>query len=235
MWVNEWIPSATSPAPRYKFLLSSSHVLFIPPQNPLQISLLLFYEQNIPNLAQVIRFFFFKKMSNFNITSIKTSSNGVWQGDNPLDFAFPLLIVQTTLILVLSRFLAFLLKPLRQPKVIAEIVVRISLPLSLAYICILVLKLMTMMIMINSMISGGNSSWTVSFWSKQRLLAPNISIMEYAGARNRGKHWASFLPFPCRSRTRFKFNSSKWKEGLWHSILRNIPSIHMWHRRCVCP
>ncbi|XWS67034.1 hypothetical protein CRYUN_Cryun05aG0251700 [Craigia yunnanensis] len=61
-------------------------------------------------------------MSNFNITSIKTSSNGAWQGDNPLNFAFPLLIVQTTLILVLSRFLAFLLKPLRQPKVIAEIV-----------------------------------------------------------------------------------------------------------------
>ncbi|XWS59791.1 hypothetical protein CRYUN_Cryun08bG0151900 [Craigia yunnanensis] len=58
----------------------------------------------------------------FNITSIKTSSNGVWQGDNPINFAFPLLIIQTTLILVLSRFLAFLLKPLRQPKVIAEIV-----------------------------------------------------------------------------------------------------------------
>ncbi|KAG6643146.1 cation/H(+) antiporter 20 [Carya illinoinensis] len=57
-----------------------------------------------------------------NITSIKTSSNGAWQGDNPLDFAFPLLIAQTTLILVVSRFLAFLLKPLRQPKVIAEIV-----------------------------------------------------------------------------------------------------------------
>ncbi|KAJ7977100.1 Cation/H(+) antiporter like [Quillaja saponaria] len=58
----------------------------------------------------------------FNITSIKTSSSGAWQGDNPLDFAFPLLIVQITLILVVSRFLAFLLKPLRQPKVIAEIV-----------------------------------------------------------------------------------------------------------------
>ncbi|KAF7804562.1 cation/H(+) antiporter 20-like [Senna tora] len=57
-----------------------------------------------------------------NITSIKTSSNGAWQGDNPLDYAFPLLILQTTLILIVSRFLAFLLKPLRQPKVIAEIV-----------------------------------------------------------------------------------------------------------------
>ncbi|KAK6943682.1 Cation/H+ exchanger [Dillenia turbinata] len=57
-----------------------------------------------------------------NITSIKASSNGVWQGDNPLDFAFPLLIVQTVIVIALSRFLAFLLKPLRQPKVIAEIV-----------------------------------------------------------------------------------------------------------------
>ncbi|GAB4833788.1 Cation/H(+) antiporter 20 [Ancistrocladus abbreviatus] len=57
-----------------------------------------------------------------NITSIQTSSNGVWEGDNPLNFAFPLLIVQTTLILIITRILAFLFKPLRQPKVIAEIV-----------------------------------------------------------------------------------------------------------------
>ncbi|RZR86759.1 hypothetical protein BHM03_00014013 [Ensete ventricosum] len=57
-----------------------------------------------------------------NITAIKTSSNGVWQGDNPLHFAFPLLIVQTTLVLLVSRSLSFLLKPLRQPKVIAEII-----------------------------------------------------------------------------------------------------------------
>ncbi|EOA23494.1 hypothetical protein CARUB_v10016685mg [Capsella rubella] len=58
----------------------------------------------------------------FNITSVKTSSNGVWQGDNPLNFAFPLLIVQTTLIIAVSRSLAVLFKPLRQPIVIAEIV-----------------------------------------------------------------------------------------------------------------
>lgn len=57
-----------------------------------------------------------------NISSIKTSSDGVWQGDNPLHSAFPLLIAQTILILAVSRSLAFLLKPLRQPKVIAEIV-----------------------------------------------------------------------------------------------------------------
>ncbi|XP_058109764.1 cation/H(+) antiporter 20 [Magnolia sinica] len=57
-----------------------------------------------------------------NITSIKTASNGAWQGDNPLHFAFPLLIIQTILVLAISRSLAFLLKPLRQPKVIAEII-----------------------------------------------------------------------------------------------------------------
>lgn len=58
-----------------------------------------------------------------NITAIKTSSNGIWQGDDPLHFAFPLLILQTVLVLVLSRLLAFLFRPLRQPKVIAEIIV----------------------------------------------------------------------------------------------------------------
>ncbi|KAG6533991.1 cation/H(+) antiporter 20-like [Zingiber officinale] len=57
-----------------------------------------------------------------NITAIRTSSNGVWQGDNPLHFAFPLLIGQATLVLLLGRSLSYLLKPLRQPKVIAEIV-----------------------------------------------------------------------------------------------------------------
>ncbi|OEL31422.1 Cation/H(+) antiporter 20 [Dichanthelium oligosanthes] len=61
------------------------------------------------------------------MAAVKTSSNGVWQGDDPLHFAFPLLILQALLILVLSRVLAFLLRPLRQPKVIAEKVVGILL------------------------------------------------------------------------------------------------------------
>ena len=65
-----------------------------------------------------------------NSTTIKTSSDGVWQGDNPLNYAFPLLIVQTTLVLFVSRFLAFLLKPLRQPKVIAEIIVCFQIKIS---------------------------------------------------------------------------------------------------------
>ncbi|KAK9147345.1 hypothetical protein Scep_006102 [Stephania cephalantha] len=58
---------------------------------------------------------------------MKATSNGVFQGDHPLDFALPLAILQICLVLVLSRFLAFLLKPLRQPRVIAEIIAGILL------------------------------------------------------------------------------------------------------------
>ncbi|XP_047337306.1 cation/H(+) antiporter 18-like [Impatiens glandulifera] len=53
---------------------------------------------------------------------MKATSNGVFQGDDPLDFALPLAILQICLVVVLTRFLAFLLKPLRQPRVIAEII-----------------------------------------------------------------------------------------------------------------
>ncbi|XP_062230537.1 cation/H(+) antiporter 20-like [Phragmites australis] len=62
-----------------------------------------------------------------DMAAVKTSSNGVWQGDDPLHFAFPLLILQALLIIVLSRILAFFFRPLRQPKVIAEIVAGILL------------------------------------------------------------------------------------------------------------
>ncbi|KAK7251397.1 hypothetical protein RIF29_34550 [Crotalaria pallida] len=53
---------------------------------------------------------------------MKATSNGVFQGDSPLDFALPLLILQICLVVVVTRLLAFLLKPMRQPRVIAEIV-----------------------------------------------------------------------------------------------------------------
>jgi hypothetical protein len=54
---------------------------------------------------------------------MQSTSNGVFQGDNPLDYALPLAILQICLVLVVTRGLAYLLKPLRQPRVIAEIVV----------------------------------------------------------------------------------------------------------------
>lgn len=58
--------------------------------------------------------------------AMKATSNGVFQGDNPLDFALPLAILQICIVVILTRVLAFLLRPLRQPRVIAEIIVSYS-------------------------------------------------------------------------------------------------------------
>ncbi|XP_050204923.1 cation/H(+) antiporter 15 [Mercurialis annua] len=49
------------------------------------------------------------------------TTNGVWQGDNPLDYSLPLFILQLTLVVVTTRLLVFVLKPFRQPRVISEI------------------------------------------------------------------------------------------------------------------
>ncbi|KAG2711613.1 hypothetical protein I3760_04G084700 [Carya illinoinensis] len=49
------------------------------------------------------------------------TTNGIWQGDNPLDFSLPLFVLQLTLVVVTTRILVFLLKPLRQPRVVSEI------------------------------------------------------------------------------------------------------------------
>ncbi|KAK6158311.1 hypothetical protein DH2020_005625 [Rehmannia glutinosa] len=53
---------------------------------------------------------------------MKATSNGVFQGDDPLHYALPLLIIQICLVVLLTRGLAYLLRPLRQPRVIAEII-----------------------------------------------------------------------------------------------------------------
>lgn len=63
---------------------------------------------------------------------MKATSHGVFQGDNPIHFALPLVILQMCLVLILTRVLAYLLKPLRQPRVVAEIVVSIN-PKTLHY------------------------------------------------------------------------------------------------------
>ncbi|KAM0928144.1 hypothetical protein ACQ4PT_002300 [Festuca glaucescens] len=53
---------------------------------------------------------------------MKATSEGVWQGDNPLHFSLPLVILQICLVVAVTRGLAFALRPLRQPRVIAEII-----------------------------------------------------------------------------------------------------------------
>uniref|UniRef100_A0ACD5YN58 Uncharacterized protein n=1 Tax=Avena sativa TaxID=4498 RepID=A0ACD5YN58_AVESA len=50
------------------------------------------------------------------------ASHGAFQGENPLDYALPLVILQICLVIVVTRGLAYLLRPLRQPRVIAEII-----------------------------------------------------------------------------------------------------------------
>ncbi|KAG6605320.1 Cation/H(+) antiporter 15, partial [Cucurbita argyrosperma subsp. argyrosperma] len=49
------------------------------------------------------------------------TTNGVWQGDNPLEYSLPLFILQLTMVVMMTRALVFLLKPFRQPRVISEI------------------------------------------------------------------------------------------------------------------
>lgn len=67
-------------------------------------------------------------------TPTMITTNGVWQGENPLDFALPLFILQLTLVVVFTRIIVFILKPFRQPRVIAEILVSfISLNCILAF------------------------------------------------------------------------------------------------------
>ncbi|KAI6691859.1 hypothetical protein NL676_019569 [Syzygium grande] len=50
------------------------------------------------------------------------TTNGIWQGDNPLDYSLPLFILQLTLVVVVTRIMVYILKPFHQPRVISEIV-----------------------------------------------------------------------------------------------------------------
>jgi hypothetical protein len=61
---------------------------------------------------------------------MKATSQGAFQGENPLDYALPLAILQICLVVVVTRGLAYLLRPLRQPRVIAEIIVSSTFPSS---------------------------------------------------------------------------------------------------------
>ena len=78
---------------------------------------------------------------------MKATSNGGFQGDNPLDFALPLAILQICLVLVVSRGLAYILRPLRQPRVIAEIIV------STFFSPLLILKILLYILLIYKLIS----------------------------------------------------------------------------------
>lgn len=46
---------------------------------------------------------------------------GIFYGDNPLNFGFPTLLLDITLMVAMTRTIRFLLKPLRQPRVVSQI------------------------------------------------------------------------------------------------------------------
>ncbi|XP_047318412.1 cation/H(+) antiporter 15-like [Impatiens glandulifera] len=49
------------------------------------------------------------------------SSGGIWTGDNPSNFALPTFIYQTIVMLCLNRLIVFFLRPMRFPRVVAEL------------------------------------------------------------------------------------------------------------------
>ncbi|CAM0957259.1 unnamed protein product [Alopecurus aequalis] len=61
-------------------------------------------------------------MADEAVKPMKATSDGIFQGENPLNSALPLAILQICVVVVLTRVLAFFLRPLRQPRVIAEII-----------------------------------------------------------------------------------------------------------------
>ncbi|XP_075521880.1 cation/H(+) antiporter 24-like [Primulina tabacum] len=46
---------------------------------------------------------------------------GIFYGENPLDYSFPLLLLEVSSFIIISRLISFLLKPLKQPKIVAKI------------------------------------------------------------------------------------------------------------------
>lgn len=51
----------------------------------------------------------------------------VWRGDNPLNYTLPLFVVQLILLIAATRLFVLILKPFRQPRVVAEILGRLLL------------------------------------------------------------------------------------------------------------
>ncbi|XP_057483723.1 cation/H(+) antiporter 24-like [Actinidia eriantha] len=50
-----------------------------------------------------------------------THPPGIFYGESPLDYSFTLVLLEVTLIVLITRILAFLLKPLKQPRIVSDI------------------------------------------------------------------------------------------------------------------
>ncbi|XP_054819031.1 cation/H(+) antiporter 24-like [Prosopis cineraria] len=54
-------------------------------------------------------------------------TNGIFFGENPLTYTFPFILFEFFVVVILTRLIRFLLKPLKQPKIISEIIAGILL------------------------------------------------------------------------------------------------------------
>lgn len=52
-----------------------------------------------------------------------THAFSIFQGTSPLDFSFTTLLLEMSIVLIFSQIMRFALKPLKQPKVICDIIV----------------------------------------------------------------------------------------------------------------
>lgn len=48
---------------------------------------------------------------------------GIFYGENPLSYSFPLILLEISFVVIATRLVRFVLTPLRQPKIVAEIIV----------------------------------------------------------------------------------------------------------------
>jgi hypothetical protein len=53
----------------------------------------------------------------------KAHSFGIFYGANPLDYTFTLVLLEIIFVLLTSRVIRFLLKPLKQPRIVSDIIV----------------------------------------------------------------------------------------------------------------
>lgn len=54
---------------------------------------------------------------------MKYSSIGIYYKEFPLDFSFPLLLFQVTLVITLTNIIRFVLRPLKQPTFVSHVTV----------------------------------------------------------------------------------------------------------------
>lgn len=52
----------------------------------------------------------------------KSHPFGIFYGQNPLEFSFPLMLLEISLVIIMTRIVRYVLKPLKQPRVVSEII-----------------------------------------------------------------------------------------------------------------